>query len=69
MQKWEYISKYDCTDEELNKCGAEGWELVSVASLVKQETYDGEMGTVFTSLDFYFKRPLEEKTDAVHGTR
>lgn len=33
MQKWEYKKIVDCSEETLNKLGAEGWELVGTLSV------------------------------------
>jgi hypothetical protein len=48
MQKWEYkILKEAPSEAELNKLGAEGWELIVIAGAVS-EYYD---------IRYYFKRP------------
>lgn len=46
MTKYEYLKEFDCTVDELNILGAQGWELVS--------TVDSG-GVVY----FYFKREKE----------
>lgn len=51
MQKWEYLTVYDVkVNEELQKLGEEGWELVTAYSAVPP-------GRNFPSVYFVFKRP------------
>lgn len=45
MQKWEYKRVEGCDEEDLNKLGAEGWELVATLSV--------------GSCWFIFKRPKQ----------
>ena len=52
MTKWEYLTApilSHVSQQSLNNCGAECWELVNVAPGPTPETMVG-----------YFKRPLEE---------
>ena len=59
MKRFEYKFKLDLgydpsnvenrTEESLNLLGSDGWELVSVGSCGKNNSYSG----------FYFKRPIE----------
>jgi len=44
MKKWEYLSIYDPTINQLNEFGELGWELVTVVS--------------FNGLKYYLKREL-----------
>jgi len=43
--------KPDTTEEELNKLGQDGWELVAVSPCGKENSY----------LGYWFKRPIESK--------
>ncbi|WP_326646031.1 DUF4177 domain-containing protein [Streptosporangium sp. NBC_01755] len=48
MTRWEYLARGNCSADELNELGADGWELVSAA-------YNSDR----SGFAFYFKRPKE----------
>lgn len=50
MIKWQYISGYNLTDQDLDNAGELGWELVSVVA--RSQTHISSI--------FYFKRPVEQ---------
>lgn len=56
-KRWEYIICYNLTKEELNKVGADGWELVSVSQTITLPSMGG-FGGMGTGNEpyFYFKR-------------
>ena len=56
MQKWEYKTVYSPRANELNKLGAEGWELVCVVAEVS-----GTADSTSSSTEAYLKRPLQQK--------
>ena len=54
MQKWEYFTREGVDtmrDQELNKVGEEGWELIAVSG--RRDRQDEE-----ARLTYVFKRPL-----------
>lgn len=56
MQKWEYYVKtlklFEFDQDELNKLGARGWELVSVVGIEIPHTG-------LEKFTYFFKRPIE----------
>jgi hypothetical protein len=55
MQKWEYKVMQMVFDDDLDRAGEEGWELVSV--IATKEEADGTQ-EVADSITAYLKRPL-----------
>ena len=45
MQKWEYLRVDDCSDDDLEKIGNNGWELVGIDGFKGDKTF------------YVFKRP------------
>jgi hypothetical protein len=64
MQPWEYkiVSRDEdqlLTDEQLNKLGEHGLELVGILPLARQVVVVGKATTVHT-VHYFFKRPRKE---------
>lgn len=60
-QTWEYLIEYDIIPARLAEVGAEGWELVGIAST-----------NAYAGAGFYFKRPaatLRERVTLDHRRR
>lgn len=60
MQSWEYTTTGYLTPEDMNRMGADGWELVSVTAHVP--VLFGAMNNtgVYT---LFFKRPIGDRDD------
>lgn len=60
-QRWDYLIEYDIIPARLAEVGAEGWELVGIASTSN-----------YAGVGFYFKRPaanLRERVTLDHRRR